>query len=518
MKKVRIEYWIAICTTILSIAATWYYYQADLVTIYGDAMAHMLISRRVVEGVTVGLAQMGSTWLPLPHVLPLPLIKNDFLYTSGLAGSIISMVSYVIACVYLYKTTFFLTGSKTSGVIATSFFALNGNILYMQSVPMTELLMICTMIMGVYHFMRWCEEESLVHLAASAASLFLSGLTRYEGWILTATIGILLMYVAWRKRYSWSKFESYALFWGSLAGLAILMWILWNAVIFGDPLDFQHGEYAKPGIWVSANDINIGNLKSSLLSYMYAMVHIMGLPGLAVAAVGLAIFLIRERLNSRSIGALAILTQIPFFVMMLYAGQRPLHVPEITGTMYNVRFALALLAPASIFIGYILVISKKLAYVLVPLVLLVNVLVYQQGIITLEEPAATQYVFKAPEQEWFRENYDGGVVLAENNRNEGLFFRSGVSLKNHIYEGTYRIWNDAIQDPLKYDVEWIVARNFRSLEDKVWIQYRSANSSEESKKLLSVHYDLVYKDEETGVEIYRRKDTTVWNGISALQK
>ena len=36
---------------------------------YGDAEAHLNIAKRVTSGLTAGFAQLGSVWLPLPHML-----------------------------------------------------------------------------------------------------------------------------------------------------------------------------------------------------------------------------------------------------------------------------------------------------------------------------------------------------------------------------------------------------------------------------------------------------------------
>ena len=39
---------------------------------YGDAIAHLHIARRVFDSHRPGLSQLGSVWLPLPHLLMIP--------------------------------------------------------------------------------------------------------------------------------------------------------------------------------------------------------------------------------------------------------------------------------------------------------------------------------------------------------------------------------------------------------------------------------------------------------------
>ena len=36
---------------------------------YGDAVAHLHIARRVFDSRTAALLELGSVWLPLPHIL-----------------------------------------------------------------------------------------------------------------------------------------------------------------------------------------------------------------------------------------------------------------------------------------------------------------------------------------------------------------------------------------------------------------------------------------------------------------
>src|SRR5437588_3796372 len=58
-------------------------------TLYdGDAEAHLNIARRILDSRTPGPEQIGTGWLPLPHVLMMPLAMNDGLWKSGLAGAL----------------------------------------------------------------------------------------------------------------------------------------------------------------------------------------------------------------------------------------------------------------------------------------------------------------------------------------------------------------------------------------------------------------------------------------------
>ena len=58
--------------SLISIVSFLVFYSNGLGLAYNDARSHLDIGRRVVEGLKPGLAQLGSVWLPLPHILMIP--------------------------------------------------------------------------------------------------------------------------------------------------------------------------------------------------------------------------------------------------------------------------------------------------------------------------------------------------------------------------------------------------------------------------------------------------------------
>jgi len=99
-----------------------------------DAEAHLNIARRVCDSRTPGWEQIGSVWLPLPHVLMLPLVGDRRLWQSGLAGSIPAAACFVIAGIFLFASMRRLLGDLPA-LAALGVFALNPNLLYLQSIP-----------------------------------------------------------------------------------------------------------------------------------------------------------------------------------------------------------------------------------------------------------------------------------------------------------------------------------------------------------------------------------------------
>src|SRR5262245_19307764 len=77
---------VALFLAILGSTAAWWCFSRGYTLYYGDAEAHLNIARRILDSRTPGPEQIGTVWLPLPHVLMIPFVRNDQWWRSGLAG------------------------------------------------------------------------------------------------------------------------------------------------------------------------------------------------------------------------------------------------------------------------------------------------------------------------------------------------------------------------------------------------------------------------------------------------
>ena len=84
---------LAAVTSAVSLLSLVYYFQRGEILLYGDAVAHINIARRVFDSQTPGLLQLGTVWLPLPHLLMMPFLISDWMWRTGLGGSIPSMIA-----------------------------------------------------------------------------------------------------------------------------------------------------------------------------------------------------------------------------------------------------------------------------------------------------------------------------------------------------------------------------------------------------------------------------------------
>src|SRR5262245_41417698 len=87
----------------VSVVAFLYYFQHGQILLYGDAVAHINIARRVFDSHTPGPLQLGTVWLPLPHILMMPFLVSDWMWQTGLGGSIPSLVSYVLGTLGVFR-------------------------------------------------------------------------------------------------------------------------------------------------------------------------------------------------------------------------------------------------------------------------------------------------------------------------------------------------------------------------------------------------------------------------------
>ena len=118
--------------------AALYFYRSGMTLWYGDAESHLNIARRIVDSRTPGISQLGTTWLPLPHLAMIPFVSHDDLWKTGLAGAIPSALAMALAGVFLFAAVRRIFSSAIGATAATAVFLLNPNTLYLGSIPMSE--------------------------------------------------------------------------------------------------------------------------------------------------------------------------------------------------------------------------------------------------------------------------------------------------------------------------------------------------------------------------------------------
>ncbi len=363
--------------TMISIASFLYYLSNGLGVAYNDARSHLDIARRVVENLKPGFAQLGSVWLPLPHLLATLTVWNDFMWHTGLAGALQSMLAFIATGILIYKILRTLGIGMIGRIAGVLVFVLNLNILYMQSTAMTELLLLGTMTAGVYELIQWHNDNRTNRLIKSGFWIMLSTMIRYDGWFLLFYSVILIIIHAFRK-YGYKTTEGLVILFTTLGGFGIFLWLFWNLIIFKDPLYFISGPYAAATQQQQLAEAGVlatkHNLFFSLQTYIYAVIYNSGMFQSILAVIGMVLFWFDKRISSSlRVAATALISPFIFNVLALYLGQTVLFVQGLNGnSWFNVRYGLMMVPSVSVFIGYLVYRLQNIRYVLIALLLFVS--------------------------------------------------------------------------------------------------------------------------------------------------
>lgn len=320
-------------TALVMTIAVWIVFQSGSTLRFGDAEAHLNIARRIIDSRTPGWAQVGTTWLPLPHLLMLPLVRIDSLWTTGLAGAITSAVCMTVATSFLFAAVQRLLGS-TAAAASSAVFLLNPNTLYLGSIPMTESVFFAALFALLY-----CSLLPGWGGVIGAGFAALAGsLTRYEAWFLLPFTALYILFHAEERR--WVK----AIVFSCIAGAGPLLWFAHNWFYFSDPLYFYRGPYSAIAIQGNLPYPGRGNWRVALQYYGTAAQLLCGWP---VFVMGLAgCFAAWSR---RVLWPLFLLALPPaFYVWSIHSSSTPIHIPTLAPfSYYNTRYALALLPLAA---------------------------------------------------------------------------------------------------------------------------------------------------------------------------
>src|SRR5438045_6470881 len=90
----------------------------DQTYVHIDAIAHVNKARGLFDNFEPGLRNLGTIWLPLPHLLMAPLAAIDTLWKSGAAGSLISISCFIGTGLFLFSIGSTWTGSRIAGWVA----------------------------------------------------------------------------------------------------------------------------------------------------------------------------------------------------------------------------------------------------------------------------------------------------------------------------------------------------------------------------------------------------------------
>ena len=470
--------WSALLVSLLALS---FCFSRGIVLLYGDAVAHLHIARRIIDSLNPGLTQLGSVWLPLPHLLLVPFVARMAWWQSGLAGAFPSMGAYVFGTAGIYRLAR-LWIKPRSALVAVLFFGLNPGLLYMQTTAMNEPLFLAEMIWAVVLIVEYGRALDADETSRAAKLLISAGVvlvaavyTRYDGWIFTSFAWLAaLAKMLRRKRWDSPAGGAFVLFTVMLA-VAPIIWMAYCARQFGDPLDFMRGPYSAKAIdartsapgaphypgWHSLPVAALYFLKAAELGA--APLRFANLL-LILSIVGTLAAAIRWRAQDGFI-TLLLWVPLPFYAYSVAYGSVPIFIPLWwPHSWYNTRygmemlpaFALSLALLTALLSGWVArrrpFIARWIPVAVALLIVADNAVLLRAQPLVLDEAIAnsrTRIPFEVAYAHALELLPQNSTILAYTSDHIGAFQRAGIALKRTINETDYYQWEPALKDPAK---------------------------------------------------------------------
>jgi hypothetical protein len=451
---------------------------------YGDAVAHLHIARRVFDARQPRLTELGSVWLPLPHLLLLPFVRIYSWWASGWAGVIPSALSYLAGCAGIYRLARNWMRPAPSA-LALAFFALNPNLLYLQTTAMTEPLFVCEMVWVAVWLVEWrtfldsdsnkARRTQCLIAAALVAAIF----TRYDGWVMALAAWVCVGLVLLKR----GRLRSLSFWLASLFLVAApVAWFVYNSAGFGDWLYFARGPYSARAIEIRTAAHGAGpphpgwhNPWVSLIFFvkvaeMDAAASAWGNVLLTVSLAGTAWAWLTARKRAFQ-WALLLWLPIPFYAYAVAYGSVPIFLPPWwPHSWYNTRYGMEMLPAFALGVGFAAqfllraidefkprqlkpqwaqcAMGALVAAVVLNAVQLVreHPLVYMEGTKNLE--ARRPYDLEIPPVlRALAAQHPHGAVLMDTSVFPELVALTGIPLRQTINESDLEIYDDALQAP-----------------------------------------------------------------------
>ena len=444
--------------------------------LYGDAVAHLGIARRLVDTNAPGLMQLGGVWLPLPHLLMLPFVWKMEWWQNGMAGAWPSLICYVVGAMGMYRLARRLMPPRWA-LVATAFFGLNANLLYLSTTAMTEPLFLALLVWIVVLLLELLAAIQAVRSSVATSRLILLGvlifaatMTRYDGWVLGAGVWSIAAWHVLHARELQRKLAPFFLLFTLLVAAGPISWLVYNHVYAHDWLDFMRGPYSAkeidrrtspPG---SRHYFGWHDPAWSLMLYARtAQVDAAAWEtGWLVAAMALWGGWQTVR-GTTPRASLMLWLPLPFYVYSVSYGSVPIFIPQIyPNSFYNSRYGMEMLPAFAIFatitlaallqrLGRAQALALRLAMPVALMLIVVNLfwmlhsvplvlheaMVNSIGRIALEEPLA-QSIETFPR---------GATILMETSAHIGALQKAGFPLRQTIGPDDYYGWHRGMAVP-----------------------------------------------------------------------
>lgn len=517
---------VAFIATALSLAAFFYFYANGMTNLYGDGIAHVNIARKVVDSPDDSLwqryMQIGSPWLPLQTVMILPLVINDELWRTGVAGSLISMLCFVVTAVALFKvaTSLYARESDTYKTVlpfvAFAIFVLCPSVLFMQATPMGELVFMAALAVGVWTLQAWMNEQTVKGLIVAATAMTVATVARYEAWPVAIIACAMVLFLS-KGNYK-IKLKN-AIIFSLIVAICPLYWLWHNWAIYDDALWFLRGPHSARGIYLQ----NIASLGWSRIFVGHAWFDGLLMTVTVAACVGVVPILFAvtgffRLIKTRKLGLLEqapiLLLGVPFFFhcFSLYKGEIQIFPLSAFG-LINVRYGLPHLMVLAVFAPAVIPLFRRLGRpAAVTIVGLLIALQYGYLIsdgtsqLAIYQESYRNGVNSQPARErakaarFTRENPPTGKILMQAGSLGPVVSQGGLRFADTIHEGTSR-WHE-INQAIPEDIAMVIVEKNDALDGRL-------QNSDSLKQDFARNFQLLF--ESGKIKIFKR--TTKDDGV-----
>ena len=466
---------------------------------YGDAVSHLQGARRYVDSNDPGMIQLGTVWLPLPHLMMLPFSLVDSLFSSGLAG-LVNLPLHALTSVLIYKIIFTQTKRSWIAIVGGLLYASNPNLLYLGITAMTEAPFMLFFVSSVYFLQKWIiqlqDSINFKYILLSSVFVSLATLCRYEAWVLAPAIVLFVIFFTIKKTKSKKTILVILISLISFSG--ILFWVGWNQVMYDNPFEFANAEfYAASSQAVERPNRDFLYLQPQNVLYIYgaAATMVFG-PILLLFAAGGYFSYLREKMKAVP-NFIYVFMALPVLFTML---TMLIGIGEMNLWWFNSRFA-TFLAPLVIILTSIALLRlEKIDKKLVLGIIVTSLFVFQVasptfGVVTYIDAYGgwnyKQAPFAKQTSDFLYENYDDGKILIMTGSSQAhrVMISSGVDLVDYNEGIESFLHKSFFKEPWKYN-KWIVIGLEPDSDSvnavKFWL---------DNMDMLKKHYEIVYENQ-----------------------
>lgn len=446
------------------------------ILLYGDAVAHLAIARRIFDSRNPGLAQLGGVWLPLPHLLMLPFVQKMAWWQNGMAGAWPSLLFYILGVIGFYRLARWLLLPRWA-LVSTAFYALNPNLLYVSTTALTESLFLALLVwitlltIEMVHALHTGKVQRVRRLLFALALLVAAAVfTRYDGWLLGAAVWCIVADGMRRRSDLWRALgPTFAIF-TVLVVAGPLSWLAYNQHFYHDPFDFMRGPYSAAAIEKKTSPPGSHHYRGwhnpawALLFYartaqVDAAAWETGFAVLGASIAG-AVLAVRRRFP---LASLLLWLPLPFYVYSIAYGSVPIFIPQLyPHAYYNARYGMELLPGFALFSMILIarldqrlaetrpLIARFVRPVTLSLVILNSIFMMYEIPLVLKEGmvnATTRVAFEAALATQLASFPAGAPILMYNSDHVGALQQAGIPLRRTLNEGDYDSFQAALQSP-----------------------------------------------------------------------